>query len=209
MPRTLRARRRLAALARAALPDRVHRVQAHLLRHRARLSVVAVPAVAAVRGPVRGVHAHRAARHAVPHYPVLLLFNIVLFGFFQEATSTAVGSVVAQEAIVRKTQFPRLVIPLAVVLTSWLQPRAEPDRGVHLHPRLRRRPDVDVAAAAGAAAVAVRPDDCDLDDRCPRCTRDSATWGSSGRCSSTALFYATPVLYPLDKVSGTLATVIS
>ena len=26
----------------------------------------------------------------VPHYPVLLLFNIVLFGFFQEATGIAV-----------------------------------------------------------------------------------------------------------------------
>jgi ABC-2 type transport system permease protein len=54
----------------------------------------------------------------VPHYAVLLLMNIVLFGFFQEATVTSVGSVVAQEAVVRKTQFPRLVIPLAVVLTS-------------------------------------------------------------------------------------------
>jgi ABC-2 type transport system permease protein len=54
----------------------------------------------------------------IPHYPVFLLMNIVLFGFFQEATGVAVGSVVGQEAIVRKTQFPRLVIPLAVVLTS-------------------------------------------------------------------------------------------
>lgn len=54
----------------------------------------------------------------VPHYPVLLLMNIVLFGFFQEATVIAVGSVVGQESIVRKTQFPRLVIPLAVVVTS-------------------------------------------------------------------------------------------
>jgi ABC-2 type transport system permease protein len=54
----------------------------------------------------------------VDHYPVFLLMNIVLFGFFQEATGTAVGSVVGQEAIVRKTQFPRLVIPLAVVLTA-------------------------------------------------------------------------------------------
>src|SRR3954454_7360016 len=54
----------------------------------------------------------------VPHYPVLLLFNIVLFGLFQEATTLAVGSVVAQEGIVRKTQFPRLVIPMAIVLTS-------------------------------------------------------------------------------------------
>ncbi len=54
----------------------------------------------------------------IPHYPVLLLFNIVLFGFFQEATGGAVSSVLAQEGIVRKTQFPRLVIPLAVVLTT-------------------------------------------------------------------------------------------
>jgi ABC-2 type transport system permease protein len=54
----------------------------------------------------------------VAHYPVLLLFNIVLFGFFQEATTAAVTSVVGQEGIVRKTQFPRLVIPMAIVLTS-------------------------------------------------------------------------------------------
>lgn len=54
----------------------------------------------------------------VPNYPVLLLFNIVLFGFFQEATMSAVQSLVSQEAIVRKTQFPRLVIPLAVVVTT-------------------------------------------------------------------------------------------
>lgn len=54
----------------------------------------------------------------IPHYEVLLLFNIVLFGFFQESTGGAVASVLQQEGIVRKTQFPRLVIPLAVVLTS-------------------------------------------------------------------------------------------
>ena len=54
----------------------------------------------------------------VPNYPVLLLFNIVLFGFFQEATNAAVHSIVGQESVVRKTQFPRLVIPLAVVLTG-------------------------------------------------------------------------------------------
>ena len=54
----------------------------------------------------------------VPNYEVLLLFNIVLFGFFQEATLTAVSSIASQEAVVRKTQFPRLVIPLAVVLTA-------------------------------------------------------------------------------------------
>jgi ABC-2 type transport system permease protein len=54
----------------------------------------------------------------VTDYPVLLLLNIVMFGFFQEATFAAVTSVVAREGIVRKTQFPRLVIPVAVVLTA-------------------------------------------------------------------------------------------
>jgi ABC-2 type transport system permease protein len=52
------------------------------------------------------------------NYPVLLLFNIVMFQFFSEATTTGVSSVVTQEGIVRKTQFPRLVIPLSVVLTG-------------------------------------------------------------------------------------------
>jgi ABC-2 type transport system permease protein len=54
----------------------------------------------------------------VPNYPVLLLLGIVLYTFFQEASNSAVMSVVSQEAIVRKTQFPRLVIPISVVLTS-------------------------------------------------------------------------------------------
>lgn len=52
------------------------------------------------------------------NYPVLLLLGIVLFTLFSEATQNAVTSVVSQEAVVRKTQFPRLVIPLSVVLTS-------------------------------------------------------------------------------------------
>jgi ABC-2 type transport system permease protein len=54
----------------------------------------------------------------LPNYPVLLLLGIVLFTFFSEATQNAVGSVVAQEGVVRKTQFPRLVIPLSTVITS-------------------------------------------------------------------------------------------
>jgi ABC-2 type transport system permease protein len=54
----------------------------------------------------------------VQHYPVMLLLGIVLYTFFQEATTNAVNSVVSQEGVVRKTQFPRLVIPLATVLTG-------------------------------------------------------------------------------------------
>jgi ABC-2 type transport system permease protein len=60
----------------------------------------------------------RIGGEEVEHYPVMLLLGIVLFTFFQESSTTAVTSVVTQEGVVRKTQFPRLVIPLATVLTG-------------------------------------------------------------------------------------------
>jgi ABC-2 type transport system permease protein len=56
----------------------------------------------------------------IPNYPMLLLFNIVLFTFFQDSSQRAVTSVVDSEGIVRKMHFPRLVIPLAVVMTAAL-----------------------------------------------------------------------------------------
>ncbi len=55
----------------------------------------------------------------VTQYPVVLLSGIVMFTFFSESTGAAVSSVVDREALVRKIHFPRLVIPLAVVLTAY------------------------------------------------------------------------------------------
>jgi ABC-2 type transport system permease protein len=52
------------------------------------------------------------------YFPAVLLFNIVLYTFFAEATTMSVRSVVDRESIVRKIRFPRLVIPCAVVLTA-------------------------------------------------------------------------------------------
>lgn len=54
----------------------------------------------------------------VANFPVLLLMNIVLFSFFQSGTGGAIPSVVVREGVVRKMQFPRLVIPLATVTTA-------------------------------------------------------------------------------------------
>jgi ABC-2 type transport system permease protein len=56
----------------------------------------------------------------VPHYEVLLLLAIVLYSFVAEGVSNAVDSVVAREPLVRKVQFPRLVIPATVVATAFL-----------------------------------------------------------------------------------------
>lgn len=54
---------------------------------------------------------------AVEFYPVVLLANIVLFTFFQEGTG-AVSSLVDRENLVRKIQFPRAAVPIAVVLMA-------------------------------------------------------------------------------------------
>ena len=54
----------------------------------------------------------------VKFFPVVLLTSIVMYTFFAEATSGAVTSVVDREQLVRKIQFPRLVIPTTVVVTA-------------------------------------------------------------------------------------------
>jgi ABC-2 type transport system permease protein len=51
-------------------------------------------------------------------YGAQLLGSIVLFTFFVEGTTNAVRSVVDRENLVRKIHFPRLVIPLSVVLLA-------------------------------------------------------------------------------------------
>jgi ABC-2 type transport system permease protein len=143
----------------------------------------------------------------VPHYPVLLLFNIVLFGFFQEATGVAVTSIAAQEGVVRKTQFPRLVIPLAVVLTTLfnlglnlivvlvflLASGVTPEWTWLLTPLLL------VALIVITTAVAML-----VSSLYPRFRDLAIIW----TVLSTVLFYGSPVLYPLEKVPETLRDLI-
>jgi ABC-2 type transport system permease protein len=143
----------------------------------------------------------------VPHYPVLLLFNIVLFGFFQEATVVAVTSIVGQEAVVRKTQFPRLVIPLAVVLTSLFNLVLNLvvvlvfilAFGVTPMWTWLLFPFVLLALIGITVAVSMI-----VASLYPR-FRDMAIIWTVG---ATVLFYGTPVLYPVDKVPRTLRDII-
>jgi ABC-2 type transport system permease protein len=144
----------------------------------------------------------------VTNYPVLLLFNIVLFGFFQEATTQAIPSIVSQESVVRKTQFPRLVIPLAVVLTSVfnllvnLVVVAVFVLAAGIGPRWTWLlfPLVLAALVVIAAAVAML-----LSALYPRFRDTAILWS----VAATALFYATPVLYPLEIVSGDLGRILA
>jgi ABC-2 type transport system permease protein len=144
----------------------------------------------------------------VREYPILLLFNIVLFGFFQEATTLAVGSIVAQESVVRKTQFPRVVIPLAVVLTGLLNLAMNLvvvfvfilASGVDPTWTWLLLPVVLALLTVFTAAVAMTVSALN-----PRFRDTAIIWS----VAVTALFYATPVLYPLELVSGTLGRLLA
>jgi ABC-2 type transport system permease protein len=63
-------------------------------------------------------HVDKAKGAAAHYYGAQLLGSIVLFTFFGEATSGSVRSVVDRENLVRKIQFPRLAIPVSVVLLA-------------------------------------------------------------------------------------------
>jgi ABC-2 type transport system permease protein len=63
-------------------------------------------------------HVDKAKGAAGHLYGAQLLGSIVLFTLFGEATSGAVRSVVDRENLVRKVQFPRLAIPISVVLLA-------------------------------------------------------------------------------------------
>lgn len=144
----------------------------------------------------------------VPNYPVLLLFNIVLFGFFQEATTIAVNSIVNQESVVRKTQFPRLVIPLAVVLTALF------NLGLNLivvfafvlgwgiDPRWTWLlfPVALALIIVFTCAVAMI-----VSSLYPRFRDTAIIW----TVLATILFYATPVLYPLGAVPDTMQKLLA
>jgi ABC-2 type transport system permease protein len=147
--------------------------------------------------------------NAVAHYPVLLLLNIVLFTFFTEGAGTALPSIVSAESIVRKTQFPRLVIPVAAVLTALF------NLGLNLIVAF-----IFILAVGGitpmwtwlllpvvvglilvfTVALAMI-----LSSLYPRFRDVAMIWS----VVSTALFYATPVIYVIDHFSLPLRRILS
>ena len=55
----------------------------------------------------------------IDFYPAILLTGIVLFTFFSDATARSVTAVLDRENLVRKIEFPRLVVPIAVILLAY------------------------------------------------------------------------------------------
>jgi len=54
----------------------------------------------------------------IDHYGVILLLAMILYFFFSEVTGAGVTSMVDRESLLRKVGFPRAVVPLSVALVA-------------------------------------------------------------------------------------------
>ena len=144
----------------------------------------------------------------IENYALMLVLNIVLFQYFQQATNRGVRAVSSKEGIVRKMQFPRIVIPLSVSLTatfslllsllavvplfliSGLEPRVS---WLLLFPILLTLIVFTTGIVLIVSVAFVRAEDT------------AQVWTLISRM----LFYAAPILYPITFVPGSLQSIIA
>lgn len=141
------------------------------------------------------------------YYALILLLGIMLFQYFGDATGTALGALVRGEPIVRKMHFPRIVIPLSVVVSSGMT--AIVNLGVTLGFVIvfgggvlwtwLLIPLVFAALSAVTTGVAL------LLSVLFVWIRDV---GQIWAVFSRVLFYGTPILYPLEKVPDQYAWIV-
>jgi ABC-2 type transport system permease protein len=136
----------------------------------------------------------------ISFYPVVLLSAMILYFYFSEASTKAVTAVVDQENLVRKIAFPRLAIPLSSVGTVSLQFALNllvlfvflAASGVGLHSSIVQVPLILVALLALTVGVSM------LLSSLYVVARDIVPiWDVIVQ----ALFYATPILYPIELLS--------
>jgi ABC-2 type transport system permease protein len=132
-------------------------------------------------------------------YPVVLLTGIVLFTFISEATSTGVSSIVANEALIRKVEFPRMAIPCSVVLTALFNLGLNMVAvvvfavisGVDLHSSIIQLPVIVGALVAFVLGIVLFTSAMYVKYRDVQPIWDVIL---------QMLFYGTPVLYPIEVV---------
>jgi ABC-2 type transport system permease protein len=132
------------------------------------------------------------------YFPVVLLSGVVLYGFFTEATGGAVGSVLNRENLVRKIEFPRLVIPLSVVCTALFNLGINlvavgvflAIQGVHPHWQWVEIPLLLFVLAVFATGIAML-----LSSLFVRFRDIQPIWD----VISQALFYASPIIIPIER----------
>lgn len=143
----------------------------------------------------------------IENYAALLLFNLMLFQLFTDGTVQAVRSTASNENLVRKMQFPRIVIPLSVVLNACITTLMNLVAAlliliaIGIEPRLTWLliPVVLLAMVIFVTGVALL-----LSSLFVRFRDVEQIWAVAVR----ALFYATPVLYAIEIVPESLRPIV-
>lgn len=55
---------------------------------------------------------------SIPYYPLYLLLGVILWGYFAEATTVGMGSVVGKGDMIRKVYFPRIVLIISSSISA-------------------------------------------------------------------------------------------
>lgn len=142
----------------------------------------------------------------IPHYPVYLLVGIVLWNFFTEITNSGVTAIVSQSELIRKLNFPKYVIILSSAVSALINlglnlivisifmyfNKVEIGSGIIFVPLLLVELflfAIAVAFILGALYVRLR----DI----------NYIW----EVFAQAMFYATPIIYPVNKVGDEWPTI--
>jgi ABC-2 type transport system permease protein len=144
---------------------------------------------------------------SIPYYPVYLLLGIVVWNFFSEVTNGALGAIVGRGDLIRKLNFPRYVLVMATAFSALINLTFNlavvavfiVATGVPLRPTMALAPLLLVemfVLALGAGFL--------LSTLFVRFRDLSYVW----EVVLQALFYASPILYPLNTVSSTVKRVL-
>lgn len=136
-----------------------------------------------------------------PYFAPMLLFGIMVYQFFGDATAGAVSAVLNREGLVRKIHFPRIVIPLAVIVTAILNLAVNMIAvvafmvlsGVPARSSVVEIIPVIVLLMAFVAGLAMA-----LSALFVRFRDIQPIW----EVTSLGMFYATPILYPLETIQS-------
>ncbi|MHB0915200.1 MAG: ABC transporter permease [Thermoleophilia bacterium] len=56
----------------------------------------------------------------IPNYPVYLLLGVMLWGFFAETTNICMNSIVSRGDLIRKVYFPKIILPISSSLSAFI-----------------------------------------------------------------------------------------
>jgi ABC-2 type transport system permease protein len=133
----------------------------------------------------------------IPNYQEMLIVNIMIFGIFTEGTSRALSSFINRGAVIRQLELPRLAIPLAAIGTTTLTVGMALVAALGLILVLGVGPLVTwllIPALIAGFLVVVVPLGLILAVLNARLRDVSQVWTAISR----AMFYASPVLFPIE-----------